>query len=80
MSSSAARQTANRANATLSTGPADTYRTRFNGLDHGLTSKQTVIRGEDQNEYDTFTANLRNQLAPGSPTENVLADRIVAAL
>ena len=77
--SSAARQSANRANATLSTGPADTSRTRFNGLAHGLTSKQAVIRGEDQNEYDTFSDALRNQLAPGSPIENVLADRIIAA-
>ena len=49
---SAAQIHANRANATLSTGPADTSRTRFNGLAHGLTSKHTVIRGESQDEYD----------------------------
>ena len=79
MSASAAKLTANRANATYSTGPADTSRTRFNGLTHGLTSKQTVIRGEDQQEYDTFSSNLRKQLAPGSPIENVLADRVIAA-
>ena len=77
--SSAAKQAANRANATLSTGPADTCRTRFNGLAHGLTSKQTVIRGEDQQEYETFHANLLRDLAPGSPTESVLAERIIAA-
>ena len=77
--SSAAKLAANRANATRSTGPADTSRTRFNGLAHGLTSKQTVIRGEDQNEYDAFSINLRRRLAPGSPTEDVLADRIIAA-
>ena len=79
MSASAAKQAANRANATHSTGPADTSRTRFNGMTHGLTSKQTVVRGEDQNEYDTFSANLHRQLAPGSPTEDILADRIIAA-
>src|SRR5438105_711382 len=77
MSASAAKLAANRANATYSTGPADTSRTRFNGLTHGLTSKQTVIRGEDQQEYDTFNSNLRRQLAPASPTENVLADRVI---
>ena len=79
MSASAAKLTANRANATHSTGPADTSRTRFNGLAHGLTSKQTVIRGEDLQEYDTFSANFRRDLAPGTETETVLAERIIAA-
>src|SRR5690349_9091485 len=78
-SASVAKITANRANATLSTGPADTSRSRFNGLTHGLTSKQTIVRGEDQNEYDAFAAKLLRELAPGSATEAVLADRIVAA-
>jgi hypothetical protein len=76
---SAAKLAANRTNATLSTGPTDTSRTRFNGLAHGLTSKQTVIRGESQQEYDTFESNLRNQLAPVGETESLLADRIIAA-
>jgi hypothetical protein len=76
---SAAKLAANRINATLSTGPTDTSRTRFNGLAHGLTSKQTVIRGESQQEYDTFESNLRNQLAPVGETESLLADRIIAA-
>jgi hypothetical protein len=79
MSASAAKLAANRANASYSTGPADTSRTRFNGLTHGLTSKQTVIRGEDQQEYDIFSSNLGKQLAPASPIENVLADRVIAA-
>jgi hypothetical protein len=70
---------ANRANATHSTGPADTSRTRFNGLAHGLTSKQTVIRGENQAEYDAFAAGLRENLAPVSAVESLLADRVVAA-
>ena len=79
MATTAAKLNANRANALLSTGPADTSRTRFNGLAHGLTSKQTVIRGEDQQEYDTWSARLLQDLAPNSPTESVLASRIVAA-
>jgi hypothetical protein len=74
-----AKLAANRANALLSTGPADTSRTRFNGLAHGLTSKQTVIRGEDQQEYDAWSARLLQDLAPGSPAEAVLADRVIAA-
>jgi hypothetical protein len=79
MANTAAKLEANRANALRSTGPADTSRTRFNGITHGLTSKQTVIRGEDQQEYDTWSAELLQDLNPGSPAEAVLADRIVAA-
>jgi hypothetical protein len=79
MATTAAKLAANRANATHSTGPADTSRTRFNGLAHGLTSKQTVIRGEDQQEFDAFQRKLLRDLAPASEVESVLADRIVTA-
>jgi hypothetical protein len=79
MATSAAKLIANRTNATLSTGPVDTSKTRFNGLTHGLTSKKSVIPGENQEEYDTFEANLRKQLAPATPIENVLAERVIAA-
>lgn len=77
--SAATKLAANRANAALSTGPADTSRTRFNGLAHGLTSKQTVIRGEDQQEYDAFHTSLHRDLDPCSPTQLVIAERIIAA-
>ena len=79
MSASAAKLAANRENATLSTGPADTSRTRFNGLAHGLTSKQTVIRGENQEEYDAFHRDIFRHLAPTSAIEIVLAERVAAA-
>jgi hypothetical protein len=39
----AAKMIANKNNAQHSTGPQDTARTRFNGVQHGLTSRQTVI-------------------------------------
>ena len=52
----AARMVANRANAKHSTGPNNTAKTRFNGVQHGLTSKQTVIPGESQEEYNEFQA------------------------
>ena len=54
----AARLIANRANAKHSTGPNNTTNTRFNGVHHGLTSKQTVIPGESQEEYDEFQARI----------------------
>ena len=79
MSASAAKLAANRENATHSTGPADTSRTRFNGLAHGLTSKQTVIPGENQEEYDAFLRDLVKHLRPTSAIEIVLAERVAAA-
>jgi hypothetical protein len=75
----AAKLVANRANATHSTGPADTSRTRFNGLAHGLTSKHTVIPGENQQEYDAFQAGMMADMAPGSEIESLLAGRVIAA-
>ena len=79
MAASAQQISANRANAQLSTGPQNTARTKFNGVSHGMTSRQTVIPGESQSEYDDFQATLVKQLAPGSETEKTLADRIVVA-
>jgi hypothetical protein len=79
MAASALKITANRANATHSTGPIDTSKTRFNGLAHGLTSKQTVIPGESQEAYDSFAAGLEKDLRPSSAIENVLAERVIAA-
>ncbi|HYP08151.1 MAG TPA: hypothetical protein VER03_18100 [Bryobacteraceae bacterium] len=77
--SSAAKALANRANATHSTGPNDTSKTRFNGVTHGLTSKQPVIPGENQAEYDTFAAALRQDLRACTAVEKLLADRVIAA-
>lgn len=70
---------ANRANAQHSTGPKDTNRTRFNGVQHGLTSKQTVIPGESQEEYDEFSSEFLRDLNPQSAIERTLAERTIAA-
>ena len=75
----AAKLAANRSNAQKSTGPRDTQGTRLNGIQHGLTSKQAVIPGESQESYDSFRAGLLADLHPKSATEDMLADRIVAA-
>ena len=53
---SPAKLAANRANARHSTGPADTSRTRLNGLQHGLTSSQTVIQAKAR---PTMTSSVR---------------------
>ena len=75
----AAKMMANRANAQHSTGPQDTSSTRFNGVQHGLTSKQVVIPGESQQEYDEFREEFLTDLSPNSALQRTLADRIVAA-
>ena len=75
----AARLVANRANAKRSTGPNNTAKTRFNGVRHGLTSKQTVIPGESQEEYNEFQARFLRDLNPQSEIERTLAERTIAA-
>ena len=75
----AAKLAANRANAQHSTGPQNTRRTRFNGVQHGLTGKQTVIPGESQEEYDKFHAEFLRDLNPQSAIERMLAERTIAA-
>lgn len=75
----AAKRAANRTNAKLSTGPQNTQHTRFNGVQHGLTSKQTIIPGETQEVYDNFRTELLTDLNPKSATESFLAERIIAA-
>jgi hypothetical protein len=75
----AAKLAANRANAQHSTGPANSARTRFNGLQHGLTSKQIVIPGETQEEFDYFRASFLSDLKPQSALDQTLADRVIVA-
>lgn len=75
----AAKLAANRTNAQKSTGPLNTQSTRFNGVQHGLTSKQTVISGESQEAYNNFRTGFLADLNPKSATEDMLAERVVAA-
>lgn len=73
------KSAANQANAQHSTGPKNTTKTRFNGVQHGLTSKQIVIPGESQEEYDEFHTEFLHDLNPQSAIERTLADRAIAA-
>jgi hypothetical protein len=76
---SAQQVRANQTNAQRSTGPKDTSRTRFNGESHGPTSGQTVIPGENPDEYAAFSAAFIAELDPQSESERFLAERLVAA-
>ena len=79
---------ANCANAQKSTGPRtpegkDTPRAPLrataaqNALKHGLFAREGAIRGEDEQEFEEYREKMLNQLIPGTPLEEVLADRVV---
>jgi len=71
---------ANRRNAQKSTGP----RTREgravvsqNAVKHGLLARQAVISSEKQADFDLYREHILSELAPESPMESMLAERIV---
>ncbi len=80
---SKAQIVANQRNAQRSTGPrtpqgkADASQ---NSLKHGLTANQIVIRSEQQADFDLYRAQILDELAPSTPIESALADRIVSTL
>ncbi len=71
---------ANRANAQKSTGPRTPEgkaKVAQNAIKHGLFARETVIRGEDEDEFEMFRLLLLRQLTPDSPLEEVLGERVV---
>jgi hypothetical protein len=71
---------ANRRNAQKSTGP----RTRKgralvsqNAVKHGLLARQAVISSENKDDFDLKRDRILTELAPESPMESILAERIV---
>jgi hypothetical protein len=74
-----AQLTANRINATHSTGPrtaAGKLASSRNSLRHGLTAKGVVIPGEDPAEYDTLRQELHEDYAPANTAEATIVDQI----
>jgi len=71
---------ANRRNAQKSTGPK-TPRGRTavsnNALTNGFFARQAVISSEDQAEFDLYRRQFLDELAPETPMESMLAERIV---
>ena len=77
-----ARQTANAANARLSTGPRTVEgkaRSSQNARTHGLTAAQLVIAPEDREEFDELQARLQDDVRPQGALQQVLFDQIVAS-
>lgn len=82
MAPSAARQTANAANARLSTGPRTPEgkaRSSENALKHGLTAKDIIIGPEDREEFDELLAGLQADVAPQGALQQTLFDELVAS-
>ena len=71
---------ANKRNAQRSTGPRTPQGksvASLNSVKHGLTANQTVIKSEDQAEFDLHREQIIDELAPDTPIESFLAERIV---
>jgi len=72
---------ANRRNAQKSTGPHSTQGKAAisqNAVKHGLLTRQDVITSESQADFDLYREQMLAELAPASPMESMLTERIVA--
>ena len=76
-----AQNHANRLNAQKSTGPRTSEGKAAisqNAVKHGLSARQTVINSESQADFDLYRDRILSELAPVSPMESMLAERIVS--
>ena len=77
------RVSANRHNATKSTGPKTQYgklQSRRNALRHGLTAATVVPAIEDAEEFERFAAAVRADYQPASTVEHELVARLTSLL
>jgi len=75
-----AQISANRRNAQKSTGPRTSegkVAVSQNAIQHGLLTRQNVISSESQADFDLYRERMLTELAPASPMESMLAERIV---
>jgi len=49
-----------------------------NAVKHGLSARQTIISSESQAEFDLYRDLMLSELAPATPMESMLAERIVS--
>jgi len=72
---------ANRRNSQKSTGPR-TLRGKaaisHNAVKHGLLARHDIIGSESQADFDIYRDRILAELAPASPMESMLAERIVS--
>ena len=82
MSPSAARQSANIANARLSTGPQTPEgkaKSSQNARKHGLTAQDVVVGPEDREEFDELLAGFQADVSPEGTLQQALFDELVAS-
>jgi len=78
--STEAQINANRLNAQKSTGPRTAEGMAVvsqNAVKHGLFASETVIKGENEADYEAFHDNMLAELDPVGGVESMLAERIV---
>jgi len=71
---------ANRRNAQKSTGPRTSegkVAVSQNAVKHGLLTRQDVTSSESQADFNLYREQMLDELAPVSPMESMLAERIV---
>ncbi|HEG42556.1 MAG TPA: hypothetical protein ENH94_00755 [Phycisphaerales bacterium] len=74
---------ANRQNAQRSTGPKTPEgksTVAQNGIKHGLTSSQNLIKGESQAEFDLYSEQLYKEHDPVGSMETHLVERIITII
>jgi len=72
---------ANRRNAQKSTGPRTSEgkaAVSQNAVQHGLLTRHDVISSESQADFDLYREQMLAELAPVSPMESMLTERIVS--
>jgi hypothetical protein len=82
MAPSTARQTANAANAQLSTGPRTPEgkrRSSENARTHGLTAQDLVIGPEDLHEFNDMLAGFQADVAPQGALQQALFELVSSA-
>ena len=73
------RAAINRANAQHSTGPRTVegkVKSSRNSFKHGLYSKDLILPGEDETEFDELRARLRSEHQPINTTEDILVNEL----
>ncbi len=71
---------ANQRNAQKSTGPRSSQgkaAVSQNAVQHGLSARQAIITSESQADFDLYRERMLAELAPASPMESMLAERII---
>lgn len=79
---SPARAAANAANAQVSTGPRTAEgraRSSRNALKHGLTSRDLIVREDEQEDFNDFKESLLQEIAPEGIQEMLIFNQLLRA-